>query len=205
MSTACDYCGLPVPGQDRASPPESAASEPLYCCFGCRFAAQVTQESGAEGAARWTLTRLGIAVFFTMNVVMLGMALWSDDWYAHDVGALSQSFVALLRWGSLLASAPVLLLLGPPLAQNAWDQARRGVFSTDGLLTAGVSAAALYSAMCFVDNGSTTNGTPVGRALAVGVAGRVGREPILPRERAPGAGRRRPRSALRARVGDREP
>lgn len=133
----CDYCGLPIPGRPRRTPTEES---PLYCCFGCRFAAQVTRERGEEGAARWALTRLGIAVFFTMNVIMLSMALWSGDWYATTADALSRTFADLLRWGSLLVSLPVLILLGPGLAANAAAEIRRGRFSTDVLLLSGVVA-----------------------------------------------------------------
>lgn len=143
----CDYCGLPAPG---ARPADGA---PQYCCFGCRFAAQVTRERGEEGAARWALTRVGIAVFFTMNVVMLSMALWSGDWYAganRSGDPLSSSFADLLRWGSLFCSMPVLLLLGPGLAESGWEQIRRGLFSTDALLISGVAAAYAYSAVSVI-------------------------------------------------------
>lgn len=138
----CDYCGLPIPGGLRRTP---AGESPVYCCFGCRFAAQVTRERGEEGAARWALTRLGIAVFFTMNVIMLSMALWSGDWYATTADSLSQTFADLLRWGSLAASLPVLVLLGPGLAANAAEQMRRGQFSTDVLLVSGVVASYVTS------------------------------------------------------------
>jgi heavy metal translocating P-type ATPase len=138
----CDYCGLPIPGGPRGTPAEES---PTYCCFGCRFAAQVTRERGEEGAARWALTRLGIAVFFTMNVIMLSMALWSGDWYATTPDSLSRTFADLLRWSSLLASLPVLILLGPGLAADAAAQIRRGQFSTDVLLVSGVVASFVLS------------------------------------------------------------
>ena len=50
---------------------------------------------------------------------------------------------------------------------------------------------ALYSAMCFVDNGATTNGTPVGRAIAGvnngsdGQAGEIMHYPLSPVSNAP--------------------
>lgn len=141
-AVCCDYCGLPVPCEPRRTPAEES---PVYCCFGCGFAAQVTRERGEEGAARWALTRLGIAVFFTMNVIMLGMALWSGDWYATAADSMSRTFADLLRWGSLVASLPVLVLLGPGLAANAAAQIRRGRFSTDVLLVSGVVASYVMS------------------------------------------------------------
>ncbi len=144
---ACDFCGLPVPAPWWGAPdPGGDESQPLYCCFGCRFAAAVTQERNEEGAVRWTLTRLGIAIFFTMNVMVFTMALWTYDVYDVDSGeALAGSLAGLFRYICLLCSLPVLFLLGVPLAENAYADVRRGVLSTDLLLVTGVAAAYLYS------------------------------------------------------------
>src|SRR4051794_39492324 len=65
-----------------------------YCCFGCRFAAAVTRSRGEEGAAAWTLARLGLAIFLTMNVMVFTMALWTQDFYGADGG---QAWVVALR------------------------------------------------------------------------------------------------------------
>jgi len=51
----------------------------------------------------------------------------------------------LLRWLCLVFSAPVLLLLGKPLALDALDNIRRRVLSSDLLLLTGVAAAFTYS------------------------------------------------------------
>ncbi|MCA9076662.1 MAG: heavy metal translocating P-type ATPase, partial [Planctomycetaceae bacterium] len=146
-TTACDYCGLPVPRSwfgANASTVES--SQPSYCCFGCQFAASVTQESGDEGAARWTLTRLGLAIFLTMNVMVCTLVLWSFDVYRVDDSAgMSASLVELLRSLCLLLSAAVLLLLGQPIVDSSIQSLRRGVMSTDLLVMAGVGAAFVYS------------------------------------------------------------
>lgn len=131
-STACHYCGLPVSGA--VSPGEEA-----YCCFGCRFAAGVTNATGDDGEARWTAAALGLSVFCTMNVVMLTMALWS--YTGASPSAFETGLADFLRHGALLFTAPVLLLLGRPLASNAFDQLRRGALSTDLLLLTGVAAA----------------------------------------------------------------
>ncbi len=146
-TTACDYCGLPVPRSwfgSRASAEET--SQPSYCCFGCQFASSVTQESGDEGAARWTLTRLGLAIFLTMNVMVFTMTLWSFDIYGVDDSiGMSASLAGLLRSLCLLLSAPVLLLLGQPIIVSAMQSLKRGVLSTDLLVMAGVIAAFAYS------------------------------------------------------------
>ncbi|RIK85347.1 MAG: hypothetical protein DCC67_04130 [Planctomycetota bacterium] len=141
----CVYCGLPVPpalfrwtagGDDRQ-----------YCCSGCRFAAAVSDAPSAEGAARQQLLRIGLAIFFTMNVVVFTMELWSRDIYA-DASFESQFAVhlrGLFQWASLLFSLPVLLLLGGPLAASVWAALRRLAVTTDLLILMGVVASYLYS------------------------------------------------------------
>jgi heavy metal translocating P-type ATPase len=145
----CDYCNLPLgPGllERRGDTPDVA--EPEYCCFGCRFAASVTAEGGEAGETRWTLTRLGVAIFFTMNVMVFTMALWSRDVYADHPTVSSPTATALyelFRYGCLLFSAPVVLLLGGPILEQAWQSLRRGQITTDWLLAAGVVASIVYS------------------------------------------------------------
>jgi heavy metal translocating P-type ATPase len=138
----CAYCGLPLAG-GRSSPPAAA-----YCCFGCRFAAEVTGAHGEEGAANWALTRLGVAIFFTMNVMVFTMALWVQD--ADGTDGTLLALRGVFRHLALVFALPVLLLLGVQLLDNAWDGLRRGVLTADWLLLAGVAAAYLYSVVSVV-------------------------------------------------------
>ena len=147
MPHSCSYCGLPVGRSWRHEPKDDG---PLFCCYGCRFAAEVTRERGETGAAVWTLTKLGLAIFFTLNVVCFTMALWSDTVYGETSDALSVSYFDLLRYLGLLFSLPVLFLLGGPLLANAIDDVRHGRLSTDLLLMTGVLAAFGYSAVSVV-------------------------------------------------------
>jgi P-type Cu+ transporter len=147
----CDYCGLPLPRSWWPRSVEAELEGPAYCCFGCRLAASIVQERGEQGAARWSLTRLGLAVFFTMNVMAFTMALWTTDLYpAGDPDRLAGTLHALFRQLVLLFFLPVLFLLGWPLFNNAWQALRRGVLSTDLLLSAGVAAAVGYSAFSVI-------------------------------------------------------
>ncbi len=138
-SVTCDYCGLPTAGP-------SSSIEPSYCCFGCRFADGISAHSvtGTHVVGTSELgpaSALGLSVFFTMNVVMLTMALWS---YADADNAQTPFESALrnfLRYGALAFSTPVLLLLGRPLISHAIAGLRRSTFTTDLLLTSGVLAA----------------------------------------------------------------
>ena len=137
----CDYCGLPVAAA-------AADAGPRYCCFGCRFAADVAGAGGEDGQLRWLMTRLGLAVFFTMNVMVFTLALWSQQETAPGgpVDPAAAAFHGLARHACLLFTAPVLLLLGGPLLEDAWDELRRGRASLNMLLVVGVAAAFAQSA-----------------------------------------------------------
>jgi heavy metal translocating P-type ATPase len=155
--SCCDYCGLPLSGGwfwQRESPksanldPSSQPDHtPQYCCSGCRLAAEIAQDRG-DSAPTALLTRLGFAIFLTMNVICFTMVLWSGDVYADGdpnrtqvTGLLADVF----RYLSLFFSWPVAYLLAGPLARNAWQQLCRGAAATDLLLVFGVAAAFLYS------------------------------------------------------------
>ena len=143
-----------IPGGGTApSPPgdgeSGVASSPAYCCYGCRFAAAVSQARGEDGAAIWLLTRLGLAIFFTVNVLVFTMFQWGQDIYGAAAGpqdSFTQSLDGFHRYLAMLLAAPVLLLLGGPLAENTWDHLRRGRVTTDALLLLGVLASYAYSA-----------------------------------------------------------
>ncbi|MCA9267007.1 MAG: cation-translocating P-type ATPase, partial [Planctomycetales bacterium] len=144
---ACDYCGLP------AGPVDAENAGPVYCCYGCRFAAAVAQEKGEVGRLRWSLTRLGLAIFFSMNVMVFTLVLWSLDVFPDAPSQAAEPARLLwdiFRYLCLLFSAPVLLLLGGPLLENAVDQLRRRRIGVDLLLLAGVAAAYGYSASSVV-------------------------------------------------------
>ncbi len=60
----CEYCHLPVASACVAD------DAPVYCCLGCRIAAEITGKGGPQGAVQWTLARLGLAIFLTLNVMV---------------------------------------------------------------------------------------------------------------------------------------
>jgi heavy metal translocating P-type ATPase len=145
-TASCDYCGLPLPRPVFFRRPRPQPAGPQFCCLGCQIASAVTRERGEQGAAQWTLTRLGLGVFFSMNVMVFTLALWAYDVY--DVSGEAQAagaYVAVLKYLALLFSLPVLFLLGQPIAESAWRNLWRGVLSTDLLLLTGVVAAYAYS------------------------------------------------------------
>jgi Cu2+-exporting ATPase/Cu+-exporting ATPase len=148
----CAYCGLPVsPGwwrQTRSTSAESSSNRATFCCFGCRFASAVVASRGEVGALNWTLTRIGLAIFFTLNVMAFSMALWTQDWSHSDAAApLARSLFELFRYVCLLFALPVLLLLGGPILADAWQSLREGRFTIALLIVLGVGASYLVSAV----------------------------------------------------------
>ena len=93
------------------------------------------------------MARLGLSIFFTMNVMAFTMALWTTDVYktSESPTALTTALNGLFRYLVLLFSLPVLLMLGIPLFEHAWNGIRRGILSTDWLLASGVAAAFAFS------------------------------------------------------------
>ncbi|MFI5456293.1 MAG: heavy metal translocating P-type ATPase [Isosphaerales bacterium] len=143
----CDYCELPLPASWRGGPATPDQDEALYCCLGCRIAAAIVEEQGEDGVPRTMLARLGLSIFFTMNVMAFTMALWTTDVYATTEPPTTLAIIlnGLFRYIVLLFSLPVLLFLGLPLFDHAWNGLRRGVLSTDWLLASGVAAAFAFS------------------------------------------------------------
>jgi P-type Cu+ transporter len=149
-SDCCAYCGLPLGVGWRRRTRTAATPAADYCCFGCRFADSVRHERGASGEIRWTLWRLGLAIFFTMNVMVFSMELWAQDLYqgaAQDAGSLADLWRDVFRFLCLLLALPVLWLLGLPLAENAWRNLRGGGPAMELLLLTGVAASYVYSAV----------------------------------------------------------
>ena len=146
--STCDYCKLPLPvAWSRAAPAADGVADPLYCCLGCRVAAAIAEEKGEDGVPRTMLMRLGLSIFFTMNVMAFTMAIWTGDVYGQtdQSSGLSSGLYGLFRYLVLLFSLPVFVLLGLPLFVHAWSGLRRGVVSTDWLLAMGVGASFAYS------------------------------------------------------------
>jgi heavy metal translocating P-type ATPase len=134
-SDSCDYCGLPVY--------DAPADGSRYCCSGCRFAASISAEGGNAGESRWVMTRLGLAIFFAMNVMVFSFILWSQPEEGSD--RLSAAWYDLARYASLLFTLPVVLLLGGPLLGDAFVELRRGRPSLNLLLVFGIGASLAYS------------------------------------------------------------
>lgn len=139
----CAFCGLPV-SAGRGTVVERNP-QPIFCCYGCEFAAQVTRSTGGDGANRVLLLRIGFAAFCTMNVLAFTMVLWSHDVYPGSTDTRAALLDDLLRYLGLLFSIPVWFVLGQPLMSSAFGKLRRGIPATDFLVCLGVIAAFAFS------------------------------------------------------------
>ncbi len=142
----CAHCGLPIGLPLIALRANSPRTGSPYCCWGCRFAAAIQRDRGDAGQR--TLLKLGVSIFFAMNVMVFTMALWTQDIYRGDAALDARTALVLyelFRYLCLLLSLPVLLLLGAPLAEDAFADLRRGALTTNVLLVVGVAAAFVYS------------------------------------------------------------
>lgn len=146
---ACDYCGLPVRLGGWFGAAHESDAGPHYCCSGCRVAASILASTADEsGQARRMMLKLGLGIFFAMNVMVFSMALWSRDVYSeqlHLAGPLADALHQVFRYLAMLFCLPVLWLLGEPLAVGVWHATRRAAITTDLLLLLGIVAAFLYS------------------------------------------------------------
>ena len=91
-----------------------------------------------------------MAIFFTMNVMVFTLVLWT--WNLHNISPdpRIQVFQSILRYACLLFSGPVLVLLGGPLLESCVEACRQKRFTTDWLLLIGVFASFGYSVMALI-------------------------------------------------------
>jgi Cu2+-exporting ATPase len=134
VAGACAHCELPlgrrpVRGKDGS-----------FCCYGCLLAFQVTRARGDDGAAATIVVRLGLGVFFAMNVMMLTLPAYAP--YVYPGADAEGPLFTVLRVLALVFTAPVLVLLGGPILASAW---RGGGVNTDALIIAATGAAYVVS------------------------------------------------------------
>lgn len=138
--------------RDRAAGDTPDERGSLFACPGCDVAAAALDAEAASGHARRMLMRLGLSIFFAMNVMVFTMALWSQDVYAaaSEPSQLADTLRGLFRYLALLFALPVLFLLGGPILAGVWQALGRRTITTDLLIMLGVLAAFVYSAVTVV-------------------------------------------------------
>jgi len=135
----CDHCGLPLGRWPVVAAIDGA--DVRCCCYGCVLAQQITRARGDDGAAAAVFVRLGLGVFFAINVMMVGMPAYVPYVYGAEAGPIDGPLFQVLRVLALVLTAPVLLLLGGPIVASAWHGLRGGAANTDALIVLGTVAA----------------------------------------------------------------
>ena len=140
---ACAHCGFALGRRPVAATVDDEHA--LFCCYGCVLALQITRARGDTGAAATILIRVGLAIFFTINVMMVSMPAYVPYVYGPDAAATDGPLFQVLRVLALVFAAPVLLLLGWPIVKSAAVGLRRGSANTDALIVLGTLAAYVLS------------------------------------------------------------
>jgi Cu2+-exporting ATPase len=138
-AATCGHCGLPLGRRPVVAAVDGAQAR--FCCYGCVLASQVTRARGEDGAAAAILVRLGLGVFFAVNVMMVSMPAYVPYVYGAEAGPIDGPLFHVLRVLAIVLTAPVLVLLGGPIVASAWHGLRRGVANTDALIVLGTVAA----------------------------------------------------------------
>ena len=122
------------------------------------LALQVTRARGETGAASAILVRLGLAVFFAMNVMMLSLPTYVPSIYG--AGAGDGPLFLVLRVLAAVLAAPVLVLLGWPILVGGWQGLRAGGANADALIIVGTLAAYVLSWANLVAGRRRSTSTP---------------------------------------------
>jgi heavy metal translocating P-type ATPase len=112
-----------------------------FCCYGCALALQITRARGDSGAAATILIRLGLAIFFAINVMMVSMPAYVPYVYGAEAVSNDGPLFQVLRVLAAILAAPVLALLGWPICAGAVRGLRAGSANSDALIVLGTCAA----------------------------------------------------------------
>ena len=91
------------------------------------------QEAMRQQQRRLDIRRMAVAGICTGQVMMLGVALYAGASTGMDVAT-----VQLMRWFSLLLTAPAVLYAAWPFYRSAWRALRRGQLNMDLPITLGI-------------------------------------------------------------------
>jgi heavy metal translocating P-type ATPase len=98
------------------------------------------EQTDPDDEAWKVLTRLALGVVFSMDTMMMSLFLYSDWARAALFGAapvIPPSVVLLFKLNMLVGSTLTMLVLVPPILQNAWRGWRERRLSTDTLIALG--------------------------------------------------------------------
>jgi len=143
MCDLCAQCGLPVgrrPLRGRVRGAEAA-----FCCYGCYLVMRVSGEPGVRGVAQGLVLRLGLGLFFALNVMVFSLARYGGHFAipATLLGAEVDAarFNLLLEYILLAFATPVVLLIGLPMVRRLGSEIVHLAFSIDSLVAIATFAA----------------------------------------------------------------
>ncbi len=103
------------------------------------------QEALRQQRRKLDFRRIAVAGLSAGQVMMLAVAL-----YAGEAQGMEEATTQLLRWFSLLLTAPAVLYAAIPFYLSAWSVARRGRANMDVPITLGILAGSVGSAMATI-------------------------------------------------------
>jgi len=108
------------------------------------LAHQITGAGGEEGEASSIVIRLGLAIFFGMNVMVMSLPGYAPLIYGPDVVA-DDPLAQVLRVLAMLFAIPALLLLGWPIVRSFVVGGWFAGPTADGLVLLGATSAVILS------------------------------------------------------------
>lgn len=144
---ACSHCSLPL-GRFVVQR-DVCGDRREFCCYGCCLAYQLQHGEREEPEAAGLLIRIGAGGFLAMNIMLFSLLLYSGTFGPDESGT-----AALVHWVLWLLATPLVILLGGPFLQGAWQAARQGRVGADTLVSVGVLGAYGYSAYQVLSGGN---------------------------------------------------
>jgi heavy metal translocating P-type ATPase len=111
----------------------------VYCCYGCFLVRGIVGSQGDQGPRAWSILRLGIGAFLSMDVMMISLLLYG--------GSIEPQAVSAFRLILLGLSAPAAAILLYPFVIGSVAEIRRRQWSLDTLIAIGAVAALGVSAV----------------------------------------------------------
>lgn len=131
----CEHCGLPVGAGGTARQHEGGLVQ--FCCLGCSIAWRLVGPGGRIGGSQSSAYLVRICLGFVLTMIVM-LIQWVR--YFEPDAAASASYEAFAPLAQLIASTPVMLVLGVPYIWSAANQLRVGKIGADLLIGLGIVA-----------------------------------------------------------------
>jgi heavy metal translocating P-type ATPase len=169
----CRHCELPLAVLDGEDGGDSG-----FCCFGCRIAfglARPATSSGDVGPPTTLVLRLGLGIFFALNIMAFSGVFYSREIFAEEAARAAPygPLQGLLAYLLMLLASGVVVTLAFPLLGEALGELRGRRYGADHLIVIGVFAAYALSAIHVVHGRGSLYFDTVAVVLVVVTLGRL--------------------------------